>query len=79
MKRFEHISEFLSEHKWSYVAGVAFLVFVDALQLVIPRLLGRLTDNLRAGTLTSDGLRNVVFAIMGIAGAIAAGRFLWRI
>jgi len=79
LKRFEHISEFLSEHKWSYVAGVAFLVFVDALQLVIPRLLGRLTDNLRAGTLTSDGLRNVVFAIMGIAGAIAAGRFLWRI
>ncbi|MBP7892079.1 MAG: ABC transporter ATP-binding protein [Firmicutes bacterium] len=79
MKRFEHISEFLSEHKWSYAAGVAFLVFVDALQLVIPRLLGNLTDNLRAGTLTSDGVRNVVLIIMGIAGAIAAGRFLWRI
>jgi len=79
LKRFEHISEFLSEHKWSYAAGVAFLVFVDALQLVIPRLLGNLTDNLRAGTLTSDGVRNVVLIIMGIAGAIAAGRFLWRI
>ena len=79
MKRFEHIREFLSRHKWEYVAGIACLILVDALQLVIPRLLGKLTDSLRAGTLTSDGLRNFVIVIMGIAGAIAAGRFLWRI
>ncbi len=79
LKRFEHVSEFLSKHKWRYVAGVAFLILVDALQLVIPRILGRLTDSLRAGTLTADGLRNTVFVVAGIAGAIACGRFFWRI
>ncbi|HAI87719.1 MAG TPA: ABC transporter ATP-binding protein, partial [Firmicutes bacterium] len=79
MKRFEHLRDFLSRHKWRYIAGVFFLVLVDALQLIIPRLLGNITDSLRADTLTSEGLRNFVFVIIGIAGAIAAGRFLWRI
>jgi len=79
LKRFEHLRDFLSRHKWRYIAGVFFLVLVDALQLIIPRLLGNITDSLRADTLTSEGLRNFVFVIIGIAGAIAAGRFLWRI
>lgn len=79
MKRFGHIREFLSRHKWEYVAGVACLIFVDALQLIVPRLLGQLTDSLRAGTLTHDGLLRFVLIMIGIAGGIAVGRFLWRI
>ena len=59
--------------------GILTLIFVDALQLVIPKILGNLTDSLSEGTLLPDGLRRYVLIILGISCGIAAGRFLWRI
>lgn len=73
------MKDFFQKYTWRYVAGILFLILVDALQLVTPRLIGRLTDSLKAGSLTQTGLIRYVCVLIGLSGAIAAGRFTWRI
>lgn len=79
MKRTEHLKDFFARYWWRYLLGILTLIFVDALQLVIPKILGNLTDSLSEGTLLPDGLRRYVLIILGISCGIAAGRFLWRV
>ncbi|MEA4882635.1 MAG: ABC transporter ATP-binding protein [Clostridia bacterium] len=79
MKRLVHLKEFLIRYKWRYIVGILFLLFVDSVQLVVPRLLGRLTDILQSGALTERALLGFVLAVIGLALATAVGRFLWRI
>ena len=79
MKRFKHLRGFLRKHLWRYALGVLCLLAVDVLQLIIPRLLANVTDSLAYGQLTPAGLKRHVFRLLGLASAIAAGRFLWRI
>lgn len=79
MKRTKHLKDFFAKYWWRYVLGILTLILVDALQLVIPRILGNLTDTLGGGTLSPDGLKRYVLIILGISCGIAAGRFLWRI
>ena len=79
LKRFKHLRGFLRKHLWRYALGVLCLLAVDVLQLIIPRLLANVTDSLAYGQLTPAGLKRHVFLLLGLASAIAAGRFLWRI
>jgi len=79
LKRFKHLRGFLRKHLWRYALGVQCLLAVDVLQLIIPRLLANVTDSLAYGQLTPAGLKRHVFLLLGLASAIAAGRFLWRI
>jgi ATP-binding cassette subfamily B protein len=51
---------------------------VDALQLVVPRLLGRVTDDFRAGRLDNAALIRYVGLLVGIALLVAVGRYFWR-
>lgn len=72
------LREYLLPYWRRYVTGIFWLFFVDGLQLVTPRLLGKMTDELTAGTLTARGILFYVGLIMGIAVAIAVGRYFWR-
>jgi ATP-binding cassette subfamily B multidrug efflux pump len=58
---------------------VLFFLAVDVLQLLVPRLLGNMTDEFREGVLTMQGLLHYVFLIIGIALLVAVGRYFWRI
>jgi len=50
MHTFVYLKDFFLQHKWKYVWGVAVLVLVDALQLITPKILGQITDDLGDGT-----------------------------
>jgi len=79
LKRTEHLKDFFAKYWWRYVLGILTLIIVDALQLVVPKILGNVTDALREGSLTPEGLKKHVLIILAIACGIAIGRFLWRI
>ncbi|MDI7246377.1 MAG: ABC transporter ATP-binding protein [Bacillota bacterium] len=76
--RFALLKDFFVRYRSRYILGVLFLVAVDALQLAVPRLLGRVTDDFRAGRLDGSGLLRYVGLIVGIAFLVGVGRYFWR-
>lgn len=78
MSTFRYIKDLLLRHKYRYVLGVIFLLCVDILQLVMPRILGSATDSLESGTLTKAKLAEFAIIIALIAIGIATFRFLFR-
>ncbi|MFH1688793.1 MAG: ABC transporter ATP-binding protein [Candidatus Eisenbacteria bacterium] len=78
MGNLKHLLKHFAKYKWAVVAGVVCLLFVDGMQLIIPRIIKRAVDDLTylgAGNanLLSYGLRIVAFAA-----GIAVLRFFWR-
>ena len=78
MKKLRHIRDLVFKNKYRYLAGVLCLLLVDVLQLVLPWLLGRLTDYLKAGSLTTEAILTYSLVIVLMAAGIASFRFLWR-
>jgi len=78
MRTFKYLKDFLVQHRWRYFWGVIVLVLVDSIQLITPKILGRMTDNLSNGTLTMKYIYFYVFAIISLAVLIAVCRFIWR-
>lgn len=78
MNVFIFLKEFLKENRWRYLWGVLVLLIVDALQLVTPKLLGRITDELGSGALTMNQIYIYIAVIIALALCIAIGRYIWR-
>lgn len=78
MSKLRHIDEFLKANKMKYIWGMIVLVFVDGLQLIVPKLLGFLTDSLEANTLSMKQIYFYIFLIIGIAILVAIFRYIWR-
>jgi ATP-binding cassette subfamily B multidrug efflux pump len=78
-RKFQVLDDFFARYRYRYVIGVLFFLAVDVLQLLVPRLLGNMTDEFREGVLTMQGLLHYVFLIIGIALLVAVGRYFWRI
>jgi len=60
------------------LGGFLALIFVDLLQLIIPRVIKRAVDSIQAGTATAGGLLEYGACIVLIALVIALFRFVWR-
>lgn len=78
-RKLEVLDDFFLRYRYRYVIGVIILIVVDALQLVVPRLLGNMTDAFREGALTKQGLLHYISLIIGVALLVAVGRYFWRI
>lgn len=76
---FKHMRGFIRENYRRTLLGLVILITIDALQLVTPRLLGNLADDLSASRLTISGIYGYIAVIFGVATLIAAGRYFWRI
>ncbi|HYE82432.1 MAG TPA: ABC transporter ATP-binding protein [Clostridia bacterium] len=78
MSTFVYLRDFFKQNKWKYILGVTVLVLVDALHLITPKIIGRMTDDFGSGTLS---MRNIFFyigLILAVAVLTAAFRFIWR-
>lgn len=71
-------SGFLRRNAWRYAAGVAALVAIDALQLLIPRVLGSLADLYAEGRLTAPDAARAAAELVGLGALIGLGRWAWR-
>jgi len=78
MKHFLTLKDFFYEHKWRYIIGVFWLLGVDSLQIILPKILGFYTDALRNGILTSKQTLLYIAGILGIAFFMFLFRYLWR-
>ncbi|WBW99552.1 ABC transporter ATP-binding protein [Oceanirhabdus sp. W0125-5] len=78
MKTFKHLKGFIKKNMLSYILGIIILIAIDVLQLVMPKVLGELTDAATTKALTSVMLLKYIGIILGVALAIAFGRFGWR-
>ncbi|HHT90854.1 MAG TPA: ABC transporter ATP-binding protein [Firmicutes bacterium] len=79
MKSFFRLRPFLSEHKRYYIIGIGALILTNIAQLVIPKLLGYLTDLVGSGELTWNALMRVMIAFIILSILIAFFRYFWRI
>lgn len=78
MDKLRYIRDLLSRNKFRYAIGVLFLLCVDILQLVLPKILGNVTDLLENQTLTKEKLAEYAVVITLIAVGVAVFRFLFR-
>ena len=78
MNSFRYISDLLHKHRYRYVLGVVFLLCVDTLQLIMPKILEAATDSLEKGILTRSSLAAYAAALVLVSVGIAVFRFLFR-
>jgi len=67
------------KYKKRYFIGILFLIVVDIVQLIPPKILGGLTDNLAQGSATTSTITKAILYMMVIAVTMSIGRFMWRI
>lgn len=79
MGRFRFLKPFFKEYKWHYFFGLVWLLMVNFMQLIVPRVLGNITDGLAKGTLDTTGILRYSAIILGIGLVIGISRFMWRI
>ncbi|MEG0805781.1 MAG: ABC transporter ATP-binding protein [Lachnospiraceae bacterium] len=78
MKNIQFIGKYVLRYKWQYLIGMLFLFAVDFISLLVPKLIGMVTDGLTTGTLKMPGIMTYIGYIVITGIAMAVGRFLWR-
>ncbi len=79
MKVFMNLAWFFKQEKRAYITGIILLFGVALLELVAPKVIGIVVDEINDGTLTTDKLLKwvVLLVIVGITMYIL--RYIWRI
>lgn len=78
MSRFERIIDFFKENKKTYIIGIIWLFSVDIAQLILPRILGNMTDALRDSNLNNLILIKYASLILLTGIFTGVGRYFWR-
>lgn len=78
MGTFHNVKEFLKENKMNYFKGILLLIICDIFQLVIPKVLGIITNLLESNNLNMAIVLKYTTIIVISAIVIATGRFGWR-
>ncbi len=73
------IWEFFRKHWLRYAVGMAFLVFIDFLQILVPKLIGKTVNLLTLPKVDMHTIAVYSFSIMAIAVGVMVGRFSWRL
>lgn len=79
MKSFSRLKSFFIKHKWSYALGIIWLLLVDVMQLIVPRIIGNLITDLQASVLDKGEILRYALYIIITGLVIGAGRYFWRI
>jgi ATP-binding cassette subfamily B protein len=78
MKSFYLVKPYFLENRLTIGIGLACLVAVDAMQLVIPRIVKRAVDDLTVYGADRAGLLVYALQIVGLALLIGVLRYVWR-
>lgn len=79
MRVFLDLMWFFKAEKKAYVIGIMLLLFVAFLQLVPPRVIGVVVDQIEMGTLTSHRMINWIFILVAAGIGMYVLRYFWRI
>ena len=78
LRDFKPLKPYFIENRIPLVLGLSSLLFVDALQLYIPRIIKNSIDTLTTGIANSQLLLKYALIIVGIAITMAIFRYIWR-
>jgi ATP-binding cassette, subfamily B, multidrug efflux pump len=78
MKLFERVTPYLKKNIKAIILGLIVLLFVDAVQLVIPIIMRNAIDGVATQTLTQRHLAMYALLIFLMSGLIALLRYWWR-
>jgi len=78
MGNLKHLLKHFARYKWAVVGGVICLLFVDGMQLIIPRIIKRAVDDLTYSGAADTHLLSYGLRIVALAAGIAVFRFFWR-
>lgn len=76
---FIRLREFFRAHKRYYITGIAALILVNSAQLVMPKMIGKLTDLIADGEFRRADLVRFSLLFIGLAVLIAILRYFWRV
>ncbi len=79
MKNIKLIISYLKKYKKSIAIGVFCLIIVDAIQMVVPKIIQHVIDYLHKPHFTMNTILMFAGIIFGLALLMAVLRFLWRI
>lgn len=79
MKIFLQLSWFFKQEKKAYITGVLLLMLVAVLQLIPPKIIGVLADQMKNGALTSALLFQWILVLIGAALLMYVFRYYWRL
>ncbi|MFC8058113.1 ABC transporter ATP-binding protein [Bacillus cereus] len=79
MKVFINLAWFFKQEKRAYIIGIIMLFGVALLELVAPKVLGIVVDEINNGTLTSEKLLKLVILLVVVGITMYILRYLWRI
>lgn len=78
MNQKELLKRYVMKYKWFYIFGVLILLLVDYMQLFIPKIIGMVTDGIKDGSMTSEGIITMVMTLIGVTLVMALSRIGWR-
>jgi ATP-binding cassette subfamily B multidrug efflux pump len=79
VKKIKELFKYTYNYRKRYLFGIVFLIIVDICQLIPPKLIGFITDNISKGTATKGLILKYIVYIVLIAALMALGRYVWRI
>ncbi len=78
MNGFSLLKPYFREHKAVILLGLASLIVVDVLQLLIPRVIKLVVDDITTFRIDPHALLNYALSIVAIALGMGVFRYLWR-
>ncbi|MEH7305303.1 ABC transporter transmembrane domain-containing protein [Neobacillus drentensis] len=79
MKVFLDLGWFFKKEKKAYISGIFILLLVAMLQLVPPKVIGIIADEIKDGTLTKGILLQWIGVLLVVGLAMYSLRFYWRV
>ncbi|MBV7505657.1 ATP-binding cassette domain-containing protein [Bacillus sp. sid0103] len=79
MKVFLDLGWFFKKEKKAYISGIFILLLVAMLQLVPPKVIGIIADEIKDGTMTKGILLQWIGVLLVVGLAMYSLRFYWRI
>ncbi len=73
------IRYFLKQNWYRYLIGILFLISVDTLMLITPRIMGSIVDELRSGVQDMEYIGLLILAVIGVAFGLFITRLFWRV
>jgi ATP-binding cassette subfamily B protein len=73
------IKYFFKQNWYRYLVGILFLISVDALMLITPRIMGSIVDELRSGVQDIEYIGLLILAVIGVAFGLFITRLFWRV
>lgn len=78
MKARQILIDFLKSRKRSYIAGIVILLGTTFLNMIIPKILGIITDGLNRKDMTEEIVVQNVLSMLAVVVAVFIFRFSWR-